>query len=210
MTARPHLPRYFPGYDIYVWLGADCWVQDWQTTEILTASARERQFAIVAETHRSYGGFFRTGPFFDVIYNSYEKCCGAQVARKMIHFPYFNAGVFAGVPGAPHWSAWNRHLDNILRRLGKFSFFADQTAINVAIREESLPIAVLPAHYNWMCNRAMPALALDGRTLVEPDPPYLRIGILHMTANTKGGTWPIVDLRGNTHKMSLAHPPLDT
>src|SRR5215470_17824863 len=29
-TARPHLRKYFPGFDLYIWLDADCWVQDWQ------------------------------------------------------------------------------------------------------------------------------------------------------------------------------------
>ena len=27
LTARPFLPRYFPGFDLYLWIDADCWVQ---------------------------------------------------------------------------------------------------------------------------------------------------------------------------------------
>ncbi|MDP6305477.1 MAG: hypothetical protein QF869_06310, partial [Alphaproteobacteria bacterium] len=29
MTARPNLPKHFPGHDIYLWLDCDTWVQDW-------------------------------------------------------------------------------------------------------------------------------------------------------------------------------------
>lgn len=28
ITVRPFLPRYLPGYDIYVWIDADAWVQE--------------------------------------------------------------------------------------------------------------------------------------------------------------------------------------
>src|SRR4029450_961175 len=27
LTARPFLPRYFPGFDLYLWIHGDCWVQ---------------------------------------------------------------------------------------------------------------------------------------------------------------------------------------
>ena len=27
LTARPFLPRYFPGFDLYLWIDGDCWVQ---------------------------------------------------------------------------------------------------------------------------------------------------------------------------------------
>ena len=28
LAGRPHLPKHFPGHDIYLWIDADCWVQD--------------------------------------------------------------------------------------------------------------------------------------------------------------------------------------
>jgi hypothetical protein len=211
MTARPHLPRYFPGYEMYIWLDADCWVQDWQVVAILVDSARERQFSIVAELHRSYSDFFTGNVVLSrAIHRWFAKCYGERAASHLIHFPYLNSGVFSALPNAPHWLVWQNHLGKVLKRLPELFIYAEQTALNGAIRLARLPIAVLPAHYNFMCNRALPRLALDGSTFVEPEPPYLRIGILHLAALTHRGQWPIVDLRGNTHHMVLAYPPLDS
>src|SRR5262249_49941592 len=38
--ARPFLPKYFPGYDLYFWLDADAWVQDWSAVELLVQGAQ--------------------------------------------------------------------------------------------------------------------------------------------------------------------------
>ena len=65
MAARPHLPKYFPGYDLYIWLDADCWVQDWSAVVLLAQCALSNKFAIVPEIDRSYTPFFSRGPVFE-------------------------------------------------------------------------------------------------------------------------------------------------
>jgi hypothetical protein len=32
-VARPFLPRHFPYYEMYLWLDADAWLQDWRAVE---------------------------------------------------------------------------------------------------------------------------------------------------------------------------------
>ncbi len=210
MTARPHLPRYFPGYELYVWLDADCWVQDWQAIRALAASARQWSFAVVPEVHRSYSGFYAQTPVLDFLFTCYNTCFGQEVAATQIHHSLLNSGVFVAAGAAPHWGVWHKHLAAVLQRLQEPFFFAEQTALNYAVRHEKLPAALLPAQCNWMCNRALPFLALDGKTLVEPAPPHLPLGVIHLTANTKHGLWPVVDLAGQTHMRVLTHPPLPT
>ena len=34
LHARPFLRQYFPGYETYVWIDADAWLQDWRTIEL--------------------------------------------------------------------------------------------------------------------------------------------------------------------------------
>ena len=31
--SRPFLPQHFPGYDAYMWIDADAWLQDWSRSE---------------------------------------------------------------------------------------------------------------------------------------------------------------------------------
>ena len=208
MTARPFLTRYFPGYDTYVWLDADCWVQDWKAIALLISTAREKEFSIVAEVHRSYVPFFRNVAYLQWLYGSFRLCYGENVANTLSHFPLLNSGVFASVRDAPHWSHWQSHLAGILKQTNEFYHFSEQVALNGAIRQGTLTTAILPAYCNWMCNRAMPILALDGKTFTEPEPPYVTLGVVHLAAISKTEQYSILDHAGKTHRRVLTYPPL--
>jgi len=49
LVSRPFLPKYFPGYEVYIWIDADAWLQDWFAIELLTLGARRKGFSIVPE-----------------------------------------------------------------------------------------------------------------------------------------------------------------
>jgi hypothetical protein len=204
MTARPHLPRHFPGYDMYIWLDADCWVQDPQAIALLAAAASQKKFAIVPEVHRSY---FTLAPYVQWLHECYRRCYDEKAANWLVYYPLLNCGVFAATGDAPQWAKWQEHLGRIIKRHDEFFFFAEQTALNGAIREGELATALLPAHCNWMCNRAMPGIDPQGNIYVEPEPPYLPLGIIHLAA-AKSGVWPILDRTGKTHMRTLTYPPL--
>ena len=38
-VARPFLPKHFPGYEMYFWLDADAWLQDWRIVELYCRAA---------------------------------------------------------------------------------------------------------------------------------------------------------------------------
>ena len=50
MTARPHLPKHFPGYDIIMWMDADAWVQQWSAVEYFFDQAVSRGAGLGAPT----------------------------------------------------------------------------------------------------------------------------------------------------------------
>jgi len=52
-VARPFLPRHFPGYEMYFWLDADAWLQEWRTVELYCAAAGRDNLAIVPEIENS-------------------------------------------------------------------------------------------------------------------------------------------------------------
>jgi len=134
MTARPHLPRHFPGYDMYIWLDADCWVQDPQAIALLASAASQKKFAIVPEVHRSY---FTLSPYVQWLHDCYRRCYNENAANWLVYYPLLNCGVFAATGDAPQWAKWQEHLGRIIKRHDEFFFFAEQTALNGAIREGS-------------------------------------------------------------------------
>ena len=210
MSARPHLRKYFPGYDLIVWLDADCWVQDWLSVILLAESAVANTFSIIPEVDRSYSPFFADGSVLEWLLGSYTTCFGEAEARQMILYPYLNCGVFAATKDAPHWASWAKYLGDVVKRLSRqWDFYAEQNALNAAVIKEKLRIARLPSTCNWLCNRSRPRCTNDGKIFLETAPPFQKLGILHLTSTTKEGLWSVFDLSGKEHKMSLAHPPLD-
>jgi lipopolysaccharide biosynthesis glycosyltransferase len=209
MTARPHLPRYFPGFDCHVWIDADCWVQDWHAVKTLISEAGRHDLVIVPEIDRSYTAFLANGgTFFDWSYSCLSKCYDETLAKHLAYYPPLNCGVFAAKSKSSIWPAWAEQLGHVLARIATPFFFAEQTALNVVARQDNIDVVLLPARYNWMCNRAMPMLSADGKALVDPNPPHDPLGIIHLAAGTRDGIWPIADMAGRTHHRSLAFPQL--
>jgi hypothetical protein len=209
MTARPHLPRYFPDHDPIVWIDADCWIQDWRAVNMLKLAAADFGLSIVPEIDRSYSTTFRDGSAFEFNVNCLQTCFGEEIATQLQYFPLLNGGVFAAVRTSPVWARWAAIYAETLDRLRTPFFFADQTALNVCVRLDKIPAALLPARCNWMCNRALPRLSFDGRLFVEPNPPFEPIGIMHLAANAKTELVTVTDLGGRAHSRMLTHAPLD-
>jgi len=84
-------------------------------------------------------------------------------------------------------------------------FLADQNALNAIIRAENLPAAFLPATCNWMCNRALPRCSEDGTMLLESNPPFVPLAVVHMTANSKELRPALLDIAGTKHVRSLRY-----
>jgi hypothetical protein len=205
LVARPRLPKHFPGYDIYLWIDADCWIQDWSAVELYLDSARRYGFSITPAIDRSYGVISASGNTPSEWALSCFLECGIprEIARKWAPYPLLNAGIFAGLARAPHWDSWSRLVREIIGATRNIGFYHDQTALNIAIREHRLPIAMLPARCNWQCHRAIPMCGKQGSVLIEPNPPFEPLGIIHLTDETKNGEWQLRDPDGMPHTRSL-------
>lgn len=209
MTARPHLRRYFPGFDIYVWLDADVWVQEWRALALLIEGARLGDIAIVPEMHRSYRNFRDARDDFEQANGkAYAQAFGFEVSRRLIRRPLNNAGAFAVGADSPAWDIWAAALAEAAK---KSVNMIDQVALNVAIYDRGLREIRLPPTCNWIAHLAAPAWDPERQLLVEPDLPHEAIGILHMTLGTKWA--PVVQLpvagspgAARTVERSLRYP----
>lgn len=204
MTARPHLPRHFPGYEVYAWVDSDCWIQDFSAVLAYCDAAARTGFCVTPEIDRGYTPFMANGSIFDWMFSCYARCFGQPEALALVHYPMINSGVFAARADAPHWSLWSQRLGEALARLKEPYFFSEQTALNAAVYGGKLPTAFLPARYNWSCARRLPATR-DGVALCDPNPPHQDLGIIHLTAGTKNGRKTLLALDGSTCTRSLRH-----
>jgi hypothetical protein len=216
LCVRPFLQRYFPGFDVYIWIDGDAWVQDWNAIALLAEGARRRGLAIVPELDRGsrlqYGGL---SDYWLFNYRQYELAFGKDVAQELHTHPVLNAGVFALHKDAPHWDAWAHQLF-IAARNGA-NLYTDQCALNLTVYKRGLvdSTELLPAWCNWTCHIGLPAWDKSAACFVEPYLPHTRIGILHLTGPNKAdrlhvrttcGTFMDLSLRyGAAHDGGITH-----
>ena len=204
--ARPFLRRHFPGYETYLWIDADAWVQDWRAIELYVAAAGTDKLAITPEIDRAYKRHYKRPKLFGwtLAWKNYRTAFGWRVADRLGRNPMLNCGVFALHHEAPHWDAWIRVMTRIAQRT-RF-FFIEQTALNYVIFAEDLPVNLLPAYCNWMPGDAAPAFDPVRGLFVEPYAPHEPIGVMHLAgADQKTHIFRIHTLDGGTVETSLRY-----
>ncbi|MEG4391938.1 glycosyltransferase [Microcoleus sp. BROC3] len=207
LLARPFLRRYFPNFDIYLWIDADAWVQDWQAVELLVKGAAKRGLAVVPELDRGYYLAYGKLPWYwQFVYQDYQAAFGEEVAQNLHSYPTINAGVFALQKDAPHWETWAEYLEQGLQR--HVSLMSDQIALNRLVYGTEMfdNTEMLPARYNWSCNFGLPVWDKQQACFVEPYLPQEAIGILHITGH-KHDLVKLATTDGNQIEISLRYQP---
>ncbi|MEE3717827.1 hypothetical protein V2H45_13880 [Tumidithrix elongata RA019] len=185
LIARPFLPRYFPGFDIYCWIDADAWVQTWSSVELFLQGAEQKGLAIVHDASRyNLGQYGHLKNLYQGHYQNLHAHLGEELAEKLFTYPTINAGVFALHREAPHWQVWTDCLALILKN--QVTLYSDQIALNWAIYEFDLlkHTELLPEWCNWQCHWFgfdLPLWHKQQNCLVERYLPHTPIGIVHLT-----------------------------
>jgi len=190
LLSRPFFPRYFPGYEIYVQIDTDAWVQRWEAIELYINAARKGRLAITPQIDRAYSPFYKRPRRYWKTQNfdAFNWSYGWKVADRLARNPILNAGVFALRGDAPHWAAWANAIERALSRktlLPRKGWphlpykLVEQTALNYVVFGDKLPAAFLPAWCNWMCGLAVPMVDDEKGLLVEPNEPFHPLGVVH-------------------------------
>lgn len=192
ILAKPLLRKYFPGYDIYLHLDADAWVQDWTAIETYIAGAEKGALAITPEIHRAYTANYASSVEFRAfIVDLYAGTWGEEYVKKYSNYPILNAGVFAMPKDSPIWDLW---ANNIRVSLTKSRHHCiEQAALNLAVFEDpeqfrfASPdknnVQFLPAYCNWLCHQSLPLYDKQRDALVEPYLPHTQLGIIHRSSD---------------------------
>jgi lipopolysaccharide biosynthesis glycosyltransferase len=181
LTVRPFLRDYFPGYDVYLWIDADAWVQEQSALQLYVSLAAQGHLVAAQEVDRAYR---QTEGIFSWRAGRMAQCYGQQAANQTIWGTYFNNGVFALHAQASHWAPWAKWFRAGLETSGGL-LCCDQTALNYAIWQEQLPVYPLSARYNWLCHLAVPAFDMMRNQFFEPFEPRQTIGIMHLAGDSK-------------------------
>lgn len=205
-VARPFLPQHFPGYEMYFWLDADAWLQEWRAVELYCQAAGRDKLAITLELDRAYKRHYKRPKLFgmNLVWKTYRAAFGWRVADRLGRNPTANVGVFALHREAPHWAAWGQLMTRVLQRT-RF-FYVEQIALNYAVFGEGLPANFLPAYCNWAVGDALPAFDAARGLFVEPYAPHEAIGVMHLAGpDQKCGVFRLDRLGGGTVETSLRY-----
>lgn len=184
---RPFLPDYFPGYDIYLWIDSDVWLQSPDAPRDMIAGAARRGMAIAHEDERAYR--FQMWLFLWTIKHfvlGYGPVRGSWLMTR----PHLNAGIFAIHRQAPHWRTWAERYRAAMERTGRITPH-DQFALNQAIYQDRLDTEILSPNANWICDRGVPMWNDAEGCFCEPYPPHRRISALHLAGPGKRTAYPV-------------------
>ena len=188
-VSRAFLPDYFPGFEKYLWIDADAWVNDWNCLEMYFKGSDNNTLSISSSADRSYGRVLRADWIFSNIAfvrsQNYKHARSSgfsnKIAREVALKPHLNIGVFCLEKNSPHWEVWQKNLKEALKK-GRI-FGSEQIAMNITVYCDNMKVEILPAYCNWFL---IENLKYDqtNSTFVEPYLPNHKIGIMHLAGKT--------------------------
>ena len=207
-VAKPYLRELMPGYELYLWLDADMWVQDDAFFHHLCAGARAGRFAVASEADRDYRA--PTLKLRTWMLNNYRRGYGLTQALRLSFAPIVNNSLAAAHVDAPHWAIWQRNYEQLVDRAQRLVAM-DQLSLQCALFSNDLPVDLLPATDDWVCSRALPAWDRAAQLFVTPGrawsgEPHRVISVMHLTTPTRGKPFAIRDTRGNVGQRYLHRP----
>lgn len=184
-VCRPFLPKIFPGYDIYMWMDADTWIQDWTAIELFLIGAQRKKITLTAQVDRAYPRAARVKwlghwpwKVRSFYFTNARKAYGFKTAKTLLARHVLLAGAFALHKDAPHWARWQELVVQTMKR-GKI-FTAEQLSLGKMCHLEGFEYEALPAWAHWLCE-FKPLYDEQRGLFVEPYLPHQPIGILHLS-----------------------------
>ncbi len=184
LGTKARLPEYFPGYDLYIWLDGDTWVQNGVGLDQIAQCAQLADLCAHPQADPNY----LTCRFPDnYTMHTYDVIYGREVRSKFARFQMVNSGVFGARASSPLWAKWAAALDEVRQRLeGQDKrFFSDQIPLHKLIFSGEVKLCPLRAVNNWLVGHCTPAIDLRGRRLRAPSFPFEEIHIVHLVGYTK-------------------------
>ncbi len=203
LVARTCLRDYFPGYDVYVWLDADAWIQSSDFLAHYVDGARAKGAAVTPECGCNYRRSFGEWKWW---HGNMAAAYGTINAMRLRRRPVINIGIMALHANAPHWKLWTRRYQEAIDKTGKVNL--DQHAFNATVYLDQLGVVELAPAYNWICTLGPPVWDDDRKTLVDPGSLSEQIVAIHLAGPRKNRTYTLATKAGSTIRTQLTYPAL--
>ena len=190
-VSRAFLPKYFPGFDSYLWIDCDAWVCNWDCLDLYFKGCKKGKLAISQTIGQGYRSLARVkwlfGSFASVKTQNYKHAKKSGIdensSRKIAFAPHLNIGVFALEANSKCWKIWQQ---NLRKTLSKGQIFGSEgLAINLSVYVDKVDTEFLPLNCNWIASNLLPKYDSKKKIFVEPNLPNYPIGIMHLAA----GIW---------------------
>ena len=174
LNIKPTLPLTFPGYDVYMWIDADCWINIISSIYDIFDLANRADIAIHPELDIHYFCYETSS---NRTMSIYRNLFGDQETSAYVRRPMVNSGVFSAMATSPIWSAWTKVMSQIRtdHDNGRSIFFSDQIPLHYILNKNNFSIYPLRASYNWQTYAHPPCLELASRNLSLPTAPMNRL-----------------------------------
>ena len=196
-SIKPRIPTLFPGYNIYTWIDADCWIQNDSALNKMEGASENFDICIHPEYDIHY---FKTSTPTDRTISIYQWAMPKNTDAKIIRKPMFNTGVVSARRDSKIWNMWETALLELRMRYdrGEASFFSDQIPLHYLIHTENISVFPLRATDNWQTYACAPRLRIDSRKLCVPTFPHEEISIIHLAGPVKDSYF---DLAGQQTRL---------
>jgi len=190
-VSRAFLPHYFPGYQKYLWIDCDAWVNDWNSVAIYFKACENGKLGITQTMGPGYRITSKVKWLFGKLAiiksqnfkHAVSSNIGINNARKLAFAPHINIGVFSLEENSRCWKSWQ---DNLKKTLSAGKIFGSEgLAINMSVYIDEIETEFLPLNCNWIASNLLPKFDEEKQTFVEPFLPNYKIGIMHLAA----GLW---------------------
>ena len=192
-VSRAFLPEYFPGFDKYLWIDCDAWVNSWDCIERYYKACNQGKLGITQTVGPGYKILTKVRWIFGKLAliksqnfkHAKKSGFNDDISRKIAFAPHLNIGVFSMEKDSVCWKIWQENLKKALKAGNVFG--SEGLAMNISVYVNNVKAEFLPLTCNWIASNLLPKYNNETNSFVEP---YLRnnkIGIMHLAAGIWNG-----------------------
>ena len=215
LTIRPFLKNYFPGYDNYIWLDADTWVQSNQFIKDFNEVSEIGKISIVPEYDINYEILNKSYSFKKIIFDLYKargwsyknlkKYFDKKTFNNLFQKPILNAGVFSIPSKSIVWDIWSKEYREVVENSSDdYCLNMDQATLNKVLYNNLNLVNFFNSEYNYLVKNFLPSLDNDDNFCIK-DYPYNKIKIIHLTQIENNKIFDIQTIHGKKIQKNFAY-----
>ena len=192
LMCRPFIINYFKGYEQYIWLDADTFVQNNKFIDKFYTASKKGKISICTETDINYLNNQSNSNFKKIFFNIFKikgwtyknnkKYLNKKFAEFQIDKPLFNAGVFSIPKESKLWADWkNLYKKILLNAKNEYALNMDQASLNYCLYKNLSRVNIFDAKYNWLVKNKTPLICTKTNKYYSNQIPCEEISILHLT-----------------------------